>query len=724
MKTESFGYHPLAEQVVDILCTRVQNQDRDFFRITLAYYFSKLASNMHVSVRTATKSHMPVNCYAVSFAESGYGKNYSMNILEDQIFGKFQTKFMNETFINKANESIAQKAIEISQLSGEDVNDVEAELLADFQKSGHFLFDFSEGSAPALKQIRKPVLLAGAGAISLELDELGCTFLNLTEILTAFLELYDTGKIKEKIRVVSAENKRSRPVPGQTPTNFFGFGTPMNVFDGGKVEEAIRNFLSIGFGRRSFFAYGDKPRELGSKTTDEIYNALISGASSTALDTLATYFEKLADKSKCGTVLPLNESASKFHIDYQLHCVRRSDTLSQYRGIEKVELSNRHVKALKLAGAYAFADNATEVTIDHLKYAIRITEDSGIALGRLLNQPRPHTRLANFLSEYEHAVTESDLIDLLPFYSGNVSQKRDMMNLATAYGHRHGIAITQYKEADVVFYHGSALIPNPDNAEMVITYSKDITDDYTNFTPGLDKLVAKFFAKQSIHYCNHHFKNGEVGKGSRAKTNIIEGFNFAIFDIDEDKMSPANLSKLLGDTNHVIATTKSHTKADPRYRLILPLTHTLSLNDEQYKQFCRNFAFWLPVKADTSAFQREKKFRTWNTSQVWSKLDGQNIEAMQFYPSTSVSEQLISRHGKVVGLNGIQRWVVLNCTEGQRNQVLYRYGCILADHNLDATQITKKVTEINNQIASPLSSDELQATVLKSLDSKKSAKPY
>jgi hypothetical protein len=719
MKTETFGYHPLAEQVVDILCTRVQNNDRDFFRITLAYYFSKIASNMHVSVRTATRSHMPVNCYAVSFAESGYGKNYSMNILEDQVFGKFQTKFMNETFTNKANESIAQKAIEISQLSGEDVNDVEAELLADFQKSGHFLFDFSEGSSPALKQIRKPVLLANAGAISLELDEIGCAFLNLTEILTAFLELYDTGKIKEKIRVVSSENKRSRPVPGQTPTNFFGFGTPMNVFDGGKVEDAIRNFFSIGFARRSFFALGDKPRTISSSTTQEIYDSLINSASNAAMEALALLFEKLADKAKCGTVLPLSEASSKFHIDYQLHCARRAEALSQYRGIEKVELGNRHIKALKLAGAYAFCDSSNEVTIEHLKYAIRLTEDSGIALGKLLNQPRAHVRLAGFLSEYEHAVTESDLIEKLPFYSGNVSQKRDMMNLATSYGHRHAIAITQYKEADVVFYKGSTLVPNTDNTAMILTHSKDITDDFTNVTPPLNKLVEKFFDKQNIHYCNHHFKNGEVGKGNRAKVNVIEGFNFAIFDIDDDKMPPASLSKLLNGINHVIATTKSHTVDAPRYRLILPLTHQLSLNDEQYKQFCRNLAFWLPVKADTSAFQREKKFRTWNTSKVWSQLAGRNLEAMQFYPSTSVSELLISRHGKVVGLNGIQRWVVLNCTEGQRNQVLYRYGCILADHNLDAKQITQKITEINNQITSPLSSDELQATVLKSLDSRK-----
>ena len=718
MNCDNFGYHPLAEQVVDILTTRVQNSDRDFFRVTLAYYFSKLASNMHVSVRTATRSHMPINCYAVSFAESGYGKNYSMTILEDLVFGKFQTKFMNETFTNKANESIAKKALEIAALSGEDVNDVEAELLADFQKSGHFLFDFSEGTSPALKQLRKPILLANAGAVSLELDEMGCTFLNLTEILTAFLELYDTGKIKEKLTKVSTEVKRARPIAGQTPTNFFGFGTPNNVFDGARVEDAIRNFLTIGFARRSFFAYGDKPRTLASSTTDEIYASLVSGASNTALDALALQFEKLADKNLCGTVLPLDEAASKFHIDYQLHCVRRSDEMSNYRGIEKTEMGNRQIKALKLAGAYAFVDGSQEVTIDHLKYGIRLAEDSGEALRKLLNQPRPYVRLAKFLSEYEQAVTEADLIELLPFYSGTVANKRDMMNLATAHGHRNGIAITQYKEADVVFYRGSSLVPNPDNMEMVLSHSKDIADNYTSVTPKLSVLAAKFFAKHNIHYCNHHFKNGEVSHGTRAKANVLEGFNMAIFDIDEDKMSPAALHKLLAKTNHVIATTKSHTPAEPRYRLLLPMSHTLSLNDEQYKQFCRNLAFWLPVKADTSAFQREKKFRTWNTSKVWSTLDGDNLDAMQFYPSTSVSDQLVSRHGKVVGLNGIQRWVVLNCTEGQRNQILYRYGCILAEHNLDAAQITAKITEINEKIDSPLSSDELQATVLKSLDSK------
>ena len=73
MQVQSFPYHSLSESLVNILCTKVQNQDRGFFRIELAYYMCKVASNMHVSVETCTGNRMPVNAFAFAFAESGYG---------------------------------------------------------------------------------------------------------------------------------------------------------------------------------------------------------------------------------------------------------------------------------------------------------------------------------------------------------------------------------------------------------------------------------------------------------------------------------------------------------------------------------------------------------------------------------------------------------------------------------------------------------------------------
>lgn len=717
MKIETFPYHPRSEQIVDVLTTRVQNNDRAFFRLTTYYYLCKLASNMHVTIKTVTNNSLPVNCFALSFAESGYGKNYSLSILEDQIFGKFREAFVHSTFINAANKSIVQKANEIAVRSGEDIADLEAELTLEFQKAGHIFFDFSEGTVPALKQVRRPMLLAKAGAVSLELDELGQSFLNMRELLTALLELYDVGKIKEKLVKSSAENARGRSLSGNTPTNFFGFGTPQNVFDGGSTEDAMRAFFDIGYARRSFFAYGDQPRTLGTKTTDEIYNELMGANQTNIVSTLANHFESLADLSLANTVLPVGETASRFYIDYQLFCTRRAEKMNPYRPIEKVEMGNRHVKALKLAGAMAFADKEQEITVQYLKYAIKATEESGIALSKLLNQPRAYVRLANFLSQYGQAVTEADLVELLPFYKGTVTNKRDMIKLATAHGHRNAIAITQYKEADVTFYKGSQLVPN-DNSELVLTHSKDIADNYTNSTHSASVLAAKFFSKQNIHYCNHHLKNGEVGKGHRCKQGVLEGFNYAIFDIDDGKLAPQTLSKLLGNVNHIIATTKSHTDKNPRYRLILPLSHKLFLNDEQYKQYCTNLAFWLPVPADTSAFQREKKFRTWNTAKVWSKLDGENLNAMRFYPSTAISDELVTEQGKVVNLKGLQRWVVVNCIMGQRNQIMYRYACILAEYGKSQDFIADKLKEVNGLLQDPLSADELDSTVLKSIQQK------
>ena len=76
-----------------------------------------------------------------------------------------------------------------------------------------------------------------------EIDEIGSNLLGSSDILNTFLELYDVGKIKQKLVKNTAESLRSEEIVGRTPCNLLMFGTPSKLLDGGKTEEDYFSFF-------------------------------------------------------------------------------------------------------------------------------------------------------------------------------------------------------------------------------------------------------------------------------------------------------------------------------------------------------------------------------------------------------------------------------------------------------------------------------------------------
>lgn len=68
---ENLPHNPMVEEVVSILNTRTQNPEKSFFRIVTAFFLSKMAASMRVTIMTKDRGAIPVNCYAVALATSG-----------------------------------------------------------------------------------------------------------------------------------------------------------------------------------------------------------------------------------------------------------------------------------------------------------------------------------------------------------------------------------------------------------------------------------------------------------------------------------------------------------------------------------------------------------------------------------------------------------------------------------------------------------------------------
>ena len=62
-----------SENLVQVLQSKTQNEDKTFFRILVAYHFTKLASMMRCSIATHDRGEIPVSLYAINLAQSGFG---------------------------------------------------------------------------------------------------------------------------------------------------------------------------------------------------------------------------------------------------------------------------------------------------------------------------------------------------------------------------------------------------------------------------------------------------------------------------------------------------------------------------------------------------------------------------------------------------------------------------------------------------------------------------
>ena len=699
---EEMQYHPTSEKLVETICNRTQSVEPLFFRVLVAYYFANTASHMRCSIATPDMGDIPVNLYALNLAPSGFGKGRSINILEEEVFSQFRQRFLEETFPLLAEINLPKLSVSRANRKGTDPDEELVRVQKEFDGTGPMLFSFAEATAPAVKQMRHHLLMANAGALSLEVDEIGTNLSNSAEVLGPYLELFDKGKIKTKLVKSTSDSKRLEEIRGTTPTNLMMFGTPSKLFDGAATEQLLYSFLDTGYARRCFFGYIKGVTRQTDLTPQEIFARSTSQNNNAFLEKLADQLENLADIINVNKKLAIQEDTSLLLIEYKIHCEKAAAKLPEHEDMKKAELSHRYFKVLKLAGAYAFIDDSPEVTQGHIYNAIKLAEESGAAFQSMLNRDRPYMKLAKYLAGVKRDVTQAELVEDLPFYKGGTAQKNELMTLAIAYGYKNNIVIKKSFSDGIEFIRGETL-QETDLNKMVVSYSADITTDYRNETAPFDQLH-KLTQAPGMHWVAHHL-NG----GYRNEENCIPGFNMVVVDVD-GTVSLSTAKLLLKDYKYLIYTTKRHTEVENRFRIILPINYTLELDARDYKEFMSNIYEWLPFEVDTATGQRARKWMSHDGHYEYN--DGNVLDALPFIPKTSKNEERKERLNSQQSMDNLERWVINNIGDGNRNNMLLRYAMILVDAGFDFEAIRLKVIDLNDKIADKLDEVEIMGTIM------------
>ena len=699
---DQMEYHPTSEKLVKILCNKVQNDNPLFFRVVVGYYFSVLASTMRCTIATHDRGDLPVNMFALNLSTSGSGKGHSTNIIKNQVINQFRQRFMEETFHVLAEQNLPKLALKRAQRKTSDPDDELIKVQKEFESIGPLMFSFNEATVPAVKHLRHKLLMCDAGSLNLQVDEIGLNLTAAKDALGVFLELYDVGLVEDKLKLSTAENTRKEEIIGNTPSNMMLFGTPSSLLNGGKTEEELYALLETGYARRCFFGYSNHQQGDNNKTPEEVYQMLVNKDSNAYLDELSDHLGNLADIINVNKRLVMTKETSLLLIEYKLKCEKEANSYTEYEEIKKAEISHRYFKALKLAGAYAFIDDSPELTEKHLYYAIKLAEESGSAFSRLLTRDRNYVKLAKYVATVKRDITQADLVEDLPFYRGANGQKTEMLNLAIAYGYKNNIIIKKSFSDGIEFLRGETL-KETDLNKMVIAYSQDITTDYNNERAPFDQLH-KLTQAAGMHWVAHHL-NG----GYRNEENCIPGFNLVVIDVDGGTtMAAAKL--LLKGYKYLMYTTKRHTDEENRFRVILPINYELEMDAKDYKEFMANIYSWLPFEVDTATNQRSRKWMSHNGTFEYN--EGELLDALPFIPKTSKNEERKQLMDSQQSMDNLERWVINNIGDGNRNNLLLRYAMILMDGGYDFEGIRARVVALNEKIADKLDEAEIMSTIM------------
>ncbi len=704
----AFEHHPFISEVGAALAAKTNNPDPAMFRIMSAWHLTKSISNMHGMVKSAVGSPMPINMYAICLAPSGAGKGHAMSTLEQGIFGRYYGELNNKIeeaehdAINKmANKYVSDKGLDEAMARTKAERDV--------HELGPYVETFDSGTAPAIKQLRAKIQQLAFGALNLQIDEIGSNLTGSEEALTTFLELYDLGQIKQKVTKVTKESTRTLDKRSSTPANLLMFGTPSKLFDGSHTEKLFIDLVTAGYARRSFFSWQASRKGIRSISQDEAFQKAV--ALLTALDA-SPWIEKVRQilQGERGKVYVLTDRADKQLFSYRVYCEQRSEEYPEHQEDVRAEMMHRHIKTMKVAAAFAALERLPVVLMRHINQAIALTEESGTAFQTMLTRDKAYVRLAKYITSNKNRVTQADLVTALPFYTGSQSARNDLMSLATSWAYSHDKLIKKEYADGIEFFSGDSL-EQTDLEALPLSYSDHMADNYTNSTPSWAKLP-KLLLAQDKHFTNHWLAAGEHSMGHRSEANIVEGCNFIVLDVDGTASLPLVRSVLV-DYKYYIYTTKSHKDDDHHYRIVMPLSHKVSLNRDSFGNFMRNIYNWLPFEVDVAAKDRCRKWAS-HPGQL-EENDGILLDATQFIPHTVRQEKLALAADTLKNLPALERWFALQMSAGNRNNMLARFAFVLVDIGLTLPEIETRVICLNNSQADKLSMAEIQQTVLRSV---------
>ena len=171
--------------------------------------------------------------------------------------------------------------------------------------------------------------------------------------------------------------------------------------------------------------------------------------------------------------------------------------------------------------------------------------------------------------------------------------------------------------------------------------------------------------------------------------------------------------EILKDYTYLIYTTKRHTDDVHRFRVVLPMSHTLKLSPDDYSLFMENVFSFLPFTIDEQVKDTSRKWLCNDKAQVFEN-DGKLFDVLPFIPKTKKADEYAEFISKK-NMPTLERYFHRMIQEGNRNNTLFRYAAVLLDGGYGLRDTIDKIKTFNSQLDKPIPATELNDTVIKSI---------
>jgi len=229
--------NPRVKEIMELVLNVKDDAPQSMILMMINYALAEVSSNLRVKLKFYNGETKPLNFYAYIFAESGVGKDRSLNALNRIFIDSFSER-MKKGFEVHKKKYWEQRAM---ALVDNDVEDVDAAIKEEMKTVSPFSYRISSGTEAGISKARVTYGYYKIGAINLVIDELGANYSKLRELLALMLSSYEDGHTEA--RMLKTESVVA--VKG-VPSNFLGYSSPSLVFDGGSTEKMLLEDLSQG----------------------------------------------------------------------------------------------------------------------------------------------------------------------------------------------------------------------------------------------------------------------------------------------------------------------------------------------------------------------------------------------------------------------------------------------------------------------------------------------
>jgi len=175
-------------------------------------------------------------------------------------------------------------------------------------------------------------------------------------------------------------------------------------------------------------------------------------------------------------------------------------------------------------------------------------------------------------------------------------------------------------------------------------------------------------------------------------------------------VSLATAQLLLKDYKYLMYTTKRHTPAMNRFRIIFPISHKLKMDATEFSEFMENIYEWLPFKVDDKTNQRARKWMTNSGGHYYN--EGKVLDALEFIPKTTKNETRRAIIDSQQSLSNVERWFINNTGTGNRSNQYIKFALLLVDSGMDIVSVRANVVSLNSKLPDKMEESEIDATIM------------